>query len=560
MWLVGAGASSAAGVPTADDMTWDFKRRLFCSEQGVPRTAVADIGNDAVRNRIQAYFDEAGSYPLIGSEDEYAAYFEAAFAADIDRQQYLDSMLRDRRPSHGHRALALLLKLGKARVVWTTNFDRLIEDAATEVFGGTGDLVVGSLSEAKVANRAINAGERPVLMKLHGDFQSIRLRNTQKEVRQLDVAMRRVLIGKCRCQGLAVVGYSGRDGSIMEALEDGLDEGRGYPGGLFWFSRAGSAHYPRVLKLIENAVSMGIDANLIEVETFDELMNAIARFLPDTASVICDYLRPAPPVSSRAPLRGASSRPPILRVNALPIVSAPTMCRLIKCDIGGWSEVQNAIAEAETEVIAGRIRNGVVGFGTDDELRTTFEPYDMESLDTYPIHIERLERPTGERSLLWAALCRALERHTQLTFERRGVHLYALAGDRDDMIALCNARMENAMQGLRGVVAGSGVGWAEACELHLDFRLGRLWLVLVPTVLLYRPDDCTDETLRLAKDFRRERTARRYNRQADSIMSGWAVALLGGDRGTMEVRALGVSNGLDAVFEISRVTGFSGKA
>jgi NAD-dependent SIR2 family protein deacetylase len=28
MWLLGAGASASAGVPTASDMIWDFKQQL----------------------------------------------------------------------------------------------------------------------------------------------------------------------------------------------------------------------------------------------------------------------------------------------------------------------------------------------------------------------------------------------------------------------------------------------------------------------------------------------------------------------------------------------------
>ena len=32
MWLLGAGASAAAGIPTAWDMIWEFKQQLFVSQ------------------------------------------------------------------------------------------------------------------------------------------------------------------------------------------------------------------------------------------------------------------------------------------------------------------------------------------------------------------------------------------------------------------------------------------------------------------------------------------------------------------------------------------------
>ncbi len=33
MWLLGAGASASAGVPTASDMVWEFKQQLFVSQR-----------------------------------------------------------------------------------------------------------------------------------------------------------------------------------------------------------------------------------------------------------------------------------------------------------------------------------------------------------------------------------------------------------------------------------------------------------------------------------------------------------------------------------------------
>ena len=43
MWLLGAGASASAGVPTARDMVWEFKQQLFISQRKVSSQAVADL-------------------------------------------------------------------------------------------------------------------------------------------------------------------------------------------------------------------------------------------------------------------------------------------------------------------------------------------------------------------------------------------------------------------------------------------------------------------------------------------------------------------------------------
>ena len=50
MWLLGAGASASAGIPTANDMVWEFKQLLFVSQRRVPPRAVADLSNQATRD------------------------------------------------------------------------------------------------------------------------------------------------------------------------------------------------------------------------------------------------------------------------------------------------------------------------------------------------------------------------------------------------------------------------------------------------------------------------------------------------------------------------------
>jgi hypothetical protein len=86
MWFLGSGASVAAGVPTAWDLIWEFKRRIYCSEQRVSLAVVDDLTNPAIRRRIQRYFDGVGSFPPEGSDDEYPAYFEATYRSEKDRR------------------------------------------------------------------------------------------------------------------------------------------------------------------------------------------------------------------------------------------------------------------------------------------------------------------------------------------------------------------------------------------------------------------------------------------------------------------------------------------
>jgi hypothetical protein len=70
-------------------------------------------------------------------------------------------------------------------------------------------------------------------------------------------------------------------------------------------------------------------------------------------------------------------------------------------------------------------------------------------------------------------------------------------------------------------------------------------------------DGITDSNRHAAADFARERTVKRYNRQLNSLIAFWAK-VLSGDSG--DLRALGIGDGVDALFKLSSETAFSRRA
>ena len=93
MWFLGAGCSISAGIPSANDIIWDCKSRIYCSEQGVPRASVADITNAQVQKVIQDSLTEKNIYPKVEVDgDEYTYYFEKAIATKTDRQTYIQNV------------------------------------------------------------------------------------------------------------------------------------------------------------------------------------------------------------------------------------------------------------------------------------------------------------------------------------------------------------------------------------------------------------------------------------------------------------------------------------
>jgi NAD-dependent SIR2 family protein deacetylase len=559
MWFLGAGASAAAGVPTAWDMIWDFKRGLYCASQRIPISACEDLGDPVLRERLQRHFDGLGKFPALGGDDEYAIYFERMYPDEADRRRYIERRISEATPSFGHHALAALLALDRVHVIWTTNFDRVVEDAAAHVLGSTGRVVVADLNRAALAREALNEGRWPLLVKLHGDFQSRRLKNTVDELREQDEELRQALIHACGRFGLALVGYSGRDDSVIRALEASLETDGAFPTGLFWFHRSGGPPLPRVRELIQRAAAAGVTAHLIEIETFDELLGDVMVLVEDIPATVRQRLDPRTRRLTEAPIPPAGNSYPVIRLNSLPITSSAAVCRLVKCGIGGAREVSDALERAETDIIVGRRHSGVLAFGPDDEVRRVFSPHAIEAFDVQDFQAHKLRYSDSvETGMILEALTRSLSRQRPVRAEVRRSRnsRYILVADTELAEDPLLAPLKRAAGGIGGKIPKSDLRWAEALQLRLDHRLGRLWLLLLPNIWIDRTE--VDAEIEIASEFRRERMTVRRNMESNSVLDAWVHLVLGG-AASAELSAFGLSegNGVDACFTLGTMTAFS---
>jgi NAD-dependent SIR2 family protein deacetylase len=553
MWLLGAGASASAGIPTAGSLIWQFKRTLFCAAQRVSVKSCEDLSSIAVQGRLQSYFDNVGGFPSANSAEEYAFYFEATYPDAADRRVVLESYLAGAKPSYGHLVLAALMKMNQTRIVWTPNFDKVIEDAAVQMTGSTSQFVVAALDNAQIALQALNEGRWPLIAKMHGDFQSRRLKNTPEELRNQDSIMRRALIESCKRYGLIVVGYSGRDESIVAALEEAIDEGRGYPGGLFWFQRPDSVPFPAVEALIAKADKAGIQAKFIEVQTFDELLGDIIKQFDNVPQDIAAKLESRGTRLTEIPLASPGSGWPVIRLNAIPVTHWPTMCRRVVCDIGGTKEVRDTIAERRASILGVRTQKGVLAFGSDAEIRKTFSPYHIMDFDCYNIELRRLRFESAEFGLLRDAFARALQVNRPFIVERlHSEHILRIDFTRASVTEL--ALLKDCTGELTGKIPKISVEWSEALRAKLDYQLNRLWLLFEPMIYIGNIADTAQR--HVASDFARERLATRYNRQWNALIEAWLVLIMNGQQ-EIQLRAFSIEDGIDASFMLSRITAFS---
>lgn len=549
MWFLGAGASAAAGVPTAGDMVWEFKQRLFMSQRRVSRESVADLSSPAIREQLEAHIKSAGNLPAAGSPEEYAALFEAVYPAEADRRTYLDAKMMGASPSFGHLALATLMKADLCRIVWTTNFDPLVADACAVVLGGTGRLGTVSLDAPGLASTLFADSRWPVEVKLHGDFRSRRLKNTDDELRAADADLRQQLVDSCRRYGLVVAGYSGRDDCVMDALEEAVKGKGAFPQGLFWLHRGDSAPLPRVVQLIHKARASAVEAGIVEIQNFDETMRDLVRLVDGLDATVLEQFAQDRRRWTPAPVPSGRKGWPLVRLNGLPVVESPTVCRRIVCSVGGYREIREAVDRAGVDFVFARVSSGVLAFGADSDVRKALEPHGITEFDLHTIDPRRLRNDSGERGLLRDALTRGLARERALIAVRRRAVDHFRPSDPDDGRW---AELRRLVGATSGTVRGeSSLRWYEGIATQLDWANDQLWVLLEPRTVF---EGLTDSNRAAATDFARERSVKRYNRQLNDLVNFWAATIADGGS---DVRALGIGDGVDALFRLSDKTAYS---
>lgn len=569
-WLLGAGSSAAAGIPTAGHMIADFKASLFASAHKIARREIA-VDDPVWAHQISRYFDGANGFPPDGDPREYQIAFERMFPEARDRRTYVDRQISKGTPSFGHRVMAALIVSGNLPLLFTTNFDDLIEQSARTMDelldpSQRARLAVSALNSTDVADRCLRESDWPLLVKLHGDYQSVALKNTEDELQTQDQVLRRGLSESTRRFGLAVVGYSGRDASVMEVLTNALHSDDPFPGGLYWITRPGTALLPMVSDLLEQARAKGVEAWIVESETFDELFAEIDRqiTLPPVLADAVSRARPATAIVDVALPTAETGRFPALRCNALVVESYPSIVRAFRIDRTlRPEELRDALRSTNARADAVNTGRQVMAFGNDDDLQKAmgltaaqWAPQDLK------VDISQDNVALG---LVYKALVRALSRNRPVRHDFRNAgHSLRL----DDLTKTRDAdrrrRLEQQLTAMRdvyqndlfGTVPGHDRAYAEGINLKVEHRLDRWWLVFEPFTWVQRPKE------RLRADpigpWIQSRWAMRRNKKWAAMVDVWAQLLVPQDH--TEARAWWLEDrtaGIDAVFTLGKVTAWS---
>lgn len=194
----------------------------------------------------------------------------------------------------------------------------------------------------------------------------------------------------CNRFGLVVVGYSGRDASVMSLFEDALSGTNPFPHGLFWTTLKGRKPLKHVEELLNKARAKGVKAELVEIETFDSLMSRLWRQLATRPAELVSAVNKTEATTVNLPLSAPGTQKPIIRMNALPVTALPPHCFELQFNkIQEWGDLRAAEARAGGRIICTK-ESGVWAWGDEAIIRNAFGP---ELIAVTPIQIG--ERANG---------------------------------------------------------------------------------------------------------------------------------------------------------------------
>jgi phosphoserine phosphatase len=220
--LLGSGVSRSAQIPTGWEATLDLVRRVGTLE---------GAGDQA---------DWAAWYQQkTGKQPDYSEVLDAIATSPNERRSILHSYIEPtaedvqegrKVPTMAHHAIAWLVREGFVRVILTTNFDRLMENALREA--GVEPTVIRSDDDLQGAVPLTHS--RCFLVKLHGDYLDSRIKNTNEELGAYSAPMNSLLDRILDEHGLIACGWSGDwDHALRAAIQRAPS--RRYP--FYWASR-----------------------------------------------------------------------------------------------------------------------------------------------------------------------------------------------------------------------------------------------------------------------------------------------------------------------------------
>lgn len=405
-FLLGAGASITSGIPSANDCIWDWKKLIYCSSQSsIP--SFIDPKSDTCKNIIQKWLDAQGKFPPIGDPNEYSVYAEEALPIEGDRVKYFEHLAQGKQPYIGYKLLCLLNKYGIVKSVWSTNFDGLVERAAQQAN------ITPICINLDCTDRIYRTESTSELLyiALHGDYKYTSLKNTSKELDSQHPTFVAALKRYFNDKNLIVIGYSGRDKSLMSALTEAFSE-RG-SGRIYWCGY-GSNIPSEVETLLRTAKNAKREAFYIDTDGFDKTMLSLVMnsFHSDVEKQkeIMSILESVPEEDNTSPFSiHITKTDKYLESNLYPIIFPKELFQFeieYKEDERPWAFLREITKDQN--IIAVPYKQKVYALSTGSAINNVFGSRLKGDIERIPVSIEDIERKSSYRELFLRATLQSI--------------------------------------------------------------------------------------------------------------------------------------------------------
>jgi NAD-dependent SIR2 family protein deacetylase len=204
--LLGSGISRDAGIPTGWEITLDLIKNIAATEKEKPKD-------------FEKWYQER-----YNDSPDYTKLLKKLTITPADRANLLRSYFKPtteekednlKVPTAAHKCIAILVKYGYIRIILTTNFDRLLEEALSEQ--GIIPTIISTEDEMKGAMPFVH--NNCTIIKLHGDYMDTRIKNTPEELAKYPKKVDKYLDRVLEEFGLIICGWSAEyDTALRNAL------------------------------------------------------------------------------------------------------------------------------------------------------------------------------------------------------------------------------------------------------------------------------------------------------------------------------------------------------
>ena len=262
-FILGAGASRTSGIRTGEELMREWRKFLIQKGKEYTADCARELGIEP--ERYEYLLDE--SKPL--RNDDYFTLFDLRYAGNANAAYaFLEKEMEKKFPSYGYFPLAMLLAHTENRLVITTNFDSLVEDALY-TYTSMHPLSVGHESLAPYME---NDTRRPVIAKVHRDLL-LQPMNREEEMQRLAQEWEQPLRNALQKYIPVVIGYAGGDHTLMSLLQTL------HLRGLYWC---------HVGEMKENAIRDLVakqNGYLVKILGFDEVMFQLGQKFEEITQV-----------------------------------------------------------------------------------------------------------------------------------------------------------------------------------------------------------------------------------------------------------------------------------